>query len=671
MGRIPEFTRTVLPDRALESNVDMARAQSDINRQAVTQQGAIDVGNIREKRAETNQMYNTINDYVYKEAQARNATAVAEGAINYRRTMIERQDALRTERQDAPDNFAKDADFELEQSAVDLLNKAPSSAARQALKERVESDRSQVYQSNLLWERQRKTEIFADSLERSAGDLNVLAYRAGQRGESLDALMDDVEVAVAAGSKVVSGDKVQTMRETMRRGVVTNMLEGLAASNPYAMQRRLKSGEFDADLRAEDIQALENKAEAEINKHKAEARVSFNAEMDEIEKAASMGLSIPAEVLEKQAKRAGALGMGSAADRIRKYAEVQDYSTNFAKLPIEQQKSTVVEMKNAIEAGDTSSVDLYAASAKILKTKADVFADGDALKYYEAHKVIDDIGELNFNDPKNLAELIPARRTAVQQIKDVEGFPVPMFTSSEVKQLEQIVKDAPPEQVGAVFAGLRNSLNEEEMASLASSMSKQNAVLGVALAVDGNKNKTAEKIIAGTALEGLVKKADVKAAVDGKIGRAVGNSKLFEQTHDAIYAAYKQNQFQSGDTSTTVVDDILKKTLSEVVGPVYEVGNSQVLSFRRDGEFVDEDTIFNLLTDLTDDDLKNLNGSLPQSNAGRTLTAAQLKQYGRWVTLGTGKYGVVNDVGEYAANADWSAYVIDLRKLMDAGRGVY
>lgn len=666
MGRIPEFTRTVQQQTVQTSNVDLARAQKDIDRQAVTQQGAIDTANLREKRQATIETYQAVRGYADQEVKAKNATAVSEGAINYRRTLGETQEALRQQYHDNPDGYAKALDRTLQDQAAATLKAAPSTAARIALKERLDSDRASVYDNNLLWERQRKTEIFADSIERQASDLNVMAYRAGQSGQPIDNILEDVELSAMAGSTIVSKDKVQNIRETMRRGIIENMLEGLASSNPYAMQKRLKSGEFDTELPVDSIQKLESKAEAEINKRKAKATVKLNSELSRVDQASDLGVKIPRDKLDKLSVSAAALDMPEKAAALQVYAETQDWGAAFAITSMETMQDSLDALKDDLSSGDLDPLKLskLATGQKILESKAKMFADGDALSFYAAHDKVS-IEPMDFSDAKSYPEQIESRRVAAQTVAGIEGSTPSLFTSTEAKQMEKIIKDAPPEQAAAIFNGLASALTPEELGTFAKTMSKQNEILGVGMAV--GERKVFEKIIAGTALKGNVTTANnVRTSLTEMLSGVVASPERYEQIQASIYAAYKQNQFMDGDSSETVDSDRLDRTVNEILGPIYNVGDSKILGFKVDNKWVDESDLYDSLMGITDEKLILLNGSLPRNPADptKTIPIRNLIDNGKFVTIGDGVYGI-NIVGlGYASDEKGRPYKINARDLM-------
>lgn len=665
MGKIPEFTRTVLPQRAQYGLADAARTAGE--REAA--QYRQNAQNIQETRQASRQLEATVTDYQLREAQARNATWVNENVIQYKKDMTDAADSFRRERAGNPDNFHKDFDKEMTKLGAQYMKQAPSQAARESISETMASMRASAYDDNLSWERGRKAELFAESIERSTDNLRVMALRRGQNGQGIDDLLRDADASAVAGSTIVSGpEKVAAIRRTVRRGVIADYIEGLAEKDPKAAQDLIKSGKYDKELEADEIQRLDGVAEAEMKKRQAKAREELSGELSDIQTATKLGLKLPKDNLQNLIAKTQAAGMDKEAEGLRDYMALQDDVSAFAVKSISDQKQIIEDLKASVEGGNTADVKKYAAFANVFQTKAETVKK-EPYSYYAAHDIIRSPQPIDFADPQRMAHELDQRRISVQQVKDLDGLTMPLFTPEEITQLKGVYEQSQPREVSALLASLSSAMSPQESAALAGAMAPQSKTLAVAIA--NGDQQVGEMIVMGAKAKGEVSAADVRSVVNEQIGGAVIDPGTLEPIHDAVYAYYKQASLMAGDTGDVVDETRLQKSVEAVMGPVLDIdtkfgwgGASKVLSFRDTDTkaWVDEDRLNDILTGITDDQLKEL-GGMPESPSGGQWSADKILKSSRFVSAGDGVYAAIVDGLGFVSNKDGSPYLFDARKL--------
>lgn len=214
--RIPEFSRTVLPDRSVGiARAEVARAPYEQKANELEQAGKA-IRNVEASAA----------DYMYKEAQARNATAVNEGVMNFKKQAADLEVQRRQERMSNPKDFHKDFDKELEGLSNSVVDSMPSEAAKAALRGSLSTQRTSMYEQNLGWERKREVETFAGSIDRAQETASSVASQRGAAGESIDDLMKDMSATAVAGSTIVAPEKVDSIRIAGQRRVVESAING-------------------------------------------------------------------------------------------------------------------------------------------------------------------------------------------------------------------------------------------------------------------------------------------------------------------------------------------------------------------------------------------------------------------------------------------------------------
>lgn len=667
MGKIPEFTRTVLPQTAQYGLADAEQRRGSAEAAQFRQNAA----NIADARQSGQQIQSQLNDVRYREAVAENTTWVNENVVQYKKDLADRLEAQRQARNGNPNNFHKDFDKELDTLAQDYIKRAPSEAARIAMKNTSAEIRGQHYAENLNWEKSRKVSMFGESMERTASNLGVLAYRAGQEGKDLDqvGLMKDVDASVVAGATFVAGDKLGGIKDGMSRTVVTNYMEGLFASNPAKAKEVLNSRRYDDILGAEAIKQFDSKI-------KAQERVELADEVDEFEQAAKLGITIPENKINDIIGKLEGAGMQEQAQNFREYAAVQSAVVDFAQKPLTDQRQELATLKASVEAGNLGDVKKYAAMADVLQTKQDAIQK-DPWSFYAARDVVAEPEALDFGQPASLGAELEKRRIAVQQVKDLDGITMPLFTGAEVDSLKKVYETATPEEVSGLLSALGNSMKPAEQAALAQAMAPKSADLAVAIAV--GDPQVGEKIIMGAQIDGLVQKKDVAAEIVGRLSGVITDPVRMNKVQDAVYSYYKVLQFQNKDKSTAVNADYVDQAIADIMGPVVSVdtrtgwgGTSKVLSYKdhSTGTYVDEDTLRDTLKSLNDDRIKLLNkGRLPVGTAGAKFTAKDIYKTGRFVSDGDGMYAIIDEMGEPIGNEDGTIFRVDARKLVEMIRG--
>jgi hypothetical protein len=667
MGNIPEFTRTVLPQNAQYGLVDVAR-----------QKGASEAGQFRQNaqnmattQAYSEQTTHTLNMVKLREAEAENMTWVNENTIQYKKDLAEKLDAQRQSRSSNPGNFHKDFDKEMDNLSREYIKKAPSEAARIALKQSSANIRSSYYDDNLNWERQRKVSMFGESMERSASNLGVLAYRAGQDGKDLEqsGVMNDVEASVVAGSSFVAADKLGGIKDGMSKTVVTNYMEGLFEKNPAKAKEILNSRKYDKVLGADVLQRFDSKI-------KAQERIEVSGEADDVEQAAKLGIEVPTDKLQSLIGKLEGAGMQDQAQRFRDFSETQTATVAFAKKPLTEQVSEMNTMKKSLEAGNLTDVKKYAAMADVFQAKQEAIKK-DPWTFYAARNIVADPNPLDFSNPQSMGKELDSRRLAAQQIKDLDGINVPLFTGAEVDSLKRVYETAKPEELSAIMSSMGNALKPNEQASLAQAMAPKSAELAVAIAT--GDPAVGEKIIMGSQIEGLVAKKDVMSEVMTQLQDVVTDPVRLDKIQSAVYSYYKVLQYQSKDNNTAVNSEYVTKAITDIMGPVANVdtksgwgGTSKVLSYKdkMTGTYVDEDSLQNTLSSLTDDRIKLLNGgSLPVGTSGAKFSAKDIYRSGRFVSDGDGLYAIIDEQGEPIGNEDGSIFRVDARKLAEMAKG--
>jgi hypothetical protein len=210
-------------------------------------------------------------DLVQQHKDAMDATWVNEAVIENKKRKLEIATEARKKRENNPTGFAKEFQKDLTKLDDELARNAPSATARKVFKETTARDNLSIYESDFNWENSRRASMYAQSVENSARNLQIMALRAGKEGKDIQDLLNDADATTVAGSTFVSNEQLGNMSRTMRRGIVTSYLEGVTDSNPYLAKKLLDSKKYDNDLGADALDGYYDKTDSAIKKAEEEA----------------------------------------------------------------------------------------------------------------------------------------------------------------------------------------------------------------------------------------------------------------------------------------------------------------------------------------------------------------------------------------------------------------
>ncbi len=209
-----------------------------------------------------------------KHKQALEVTAVNSSLIAGERQKIELIDAARKEASDNPDGFAKAFDQRLAKVDDDIMSGLPSQAAKDAYRKSAATKNLSYLEENLNWENRRKTEKYAESLEQSANNLNIMALRAGREGGNIDSLLRDADASTVAGATFLAADKLAEVNRKMRQGITENWIGGIIEKAPGRAKSILDSRKYDDALGADALERSYKQADTRQKQIVAEAKAN-------------------------------------------------------------------------------------------------------------------------------------------------------------------------------------------------------------------------------------------------------------------------------------------------------------------------------------------------------------------------------------------------------------
>lgn len=231
MPRIERYTRGIIKPRAVADTV---------NPQAIQDAGSgfRAVAEVAGAGAEVADRF----------VQAHELTATNEAIIKSKKQKMDFLEAKRQENMLNPEDFAKRIEPELTKLDAQTEQMLPTARAKKAFREKMMADNFSIYGENFQWERQRRVEKFAESLEVTANELEGLAVRYAQEGKDVSELMANADASAVAGSTFMTPEAVSKSQRTMRSNIAKSYIGAMIEKNPYEAKQLLDTKRFDADL---------------------------------------------------------------------------------------------------------------------------------------------------------------------------------------------------------------------------------------------------------------------------------------------------------------------------------------------------------------------------------------------------------------------------------------
>lgn len=182
-----------------------------------------------------------------KFVQAHELTATNEAIIKSKKQKMDFLEAKRQENMLNPEDFAKRIEPELSKLDAQMERALPTARAKKVFREKMMEDNFSIYGENFKWERDRRVENFAQSVENATLDAADLAVQYARQGRPLDDLLNDMDATAIAGASFLPPEKIEDARRKMRNTVTSNYIQGLIKESPKLAKERLERGDFDAD----------------------------------------------------------------------------------------------------------------------------------------------------------------------------------------------------------------------------------------------------------------------------------------------------------------------------------------------------------------------------------------------------------------------------------------
>lgn len=623
MPRIPEYTTTVIRERAVADTFDMG---------AISRAGEMFSG--------ASQAFGVASDIALKFERANEATAVNEAVIAKQRENIDYLEQVKQQRQGNPSNAAADVEKDLKKRDQEIAETLPSRRAKQAFMNSASRINLQEYGNMVNWENTRKAQIYAGRIQNAISDNNILMLRAGREGLPIDDYLRNVDATTVAATGVFAPEKLTQINQSGRAEGLSYYLQGVAERNPSEAKRLLDSKKYDDDLGAGGLQQLYRVVDAEQKRVQAQAQADIKQEARAIEDAAKLGLTVQDDVIRSLATKAESAGLSPVAQSLNMYADNQVKARDFAGLSMADEVSQLKEIAKDIEGGNLERVAEYDVLSNVFQNKQKMISEGRGWEFYSAHNIVREPEPMNMADPESVSASISQRRGDMQRIQDLEGFSIAPLTANEIAMLKDTYQTGRAGEVSTVLAGLTGALEPDERRALSQQLEMAKApILAAAM---GQPMEVAEGIIAGSKLPDVASGTDMNGTINEKLTGYVYDAEAYVGASQAIKSYYKHLSLLEGDSGQSVDRKRMERAIEEVLGRPAEISvngrPSKVILYRgEDQQFVRPAHVENIFENMTLDSVSS-DGSYPVSSDGSPVDLSEVNQTATFITVGDGKY---------------------------------
>lgn len=424
-----------------------------------------------------------------------------------------------------------------------------------------------------------------------------------------------------------------------------------------ALEARLNGGLIPPERQSE----LADAANVEFRKQGNEYKNTFNLQWDSIENASAAGVRIDDVILNDLEANAQKFGLDNEVAQVREFRKVQTAVYDFAKMPLNEQRTYIETKQKQIEAGQYSESSTYQAVVKAYDTKLKMIKT-DPWSYYTQAKVLDEPTQLPYGDDNAMNMALSRRRAGIQLVKQRDGVDVPILTHDESDALYSVFNTGDVQGTIASLDQYKNFLTPNERAQIAAGFKDKSGLMATVMVQDDPQ--IAQQILLGSKVDNSgYSKSRLVTDMYSKIEDAVLDPVVLGAYTDAVYSQYKYLSLQAGALQDKDVDDErLDKSIENVIGKIGSIsigGADSKVILPKD---MTENQLEDILSDTSEEDFKAAAGSYAFAG-GEPITYEFLRNNSKVISMGDGRYGfIVDDMG-YAYTKDGAPIEIDINKL--------
>lgn len=315
------------------------------------------------------------------------------------------------------------------------------------------------------WESYSRTQNvknFTFDLDESARNIALVARNSGKRGEGLEQHMNELDASLMAGTSFLGETDLAQLSRAARDKITEEYLQGVGESNPYSLQEKLRSGQYDLDVDA--VQSLEGFAEREIKSRQAQRRVELSPIVnDAIAEAAATGST---DMMPSRDAVISTYGEKRGEQLWAKYEDAVEYGSmmqNIRTMPNSEVQKLLQENEPSgegfVEESKTYNALVKAASARASHINKDPM--GYAQKNFESVSMAYDVAQNA--QPENQAE---AMQVAIEEGLRAQGelgvpsYKQKIFPDGMANEVANSIERTKPQDKIDMLSGLRQQYGD-------------------------------------------------------------------------------------------------------------------------------------------------------------------------------------------------------------------
>ncbi len=371
----------------------------------------------------------------------------------------------------------------------------------------------------------------------------------------------------------------------------------------------------------------------------------------------------PVGDLSSEIAMAERFGLDEEKTELQKIKRIQNQVNEFVKKPLKQNVKDLMDMNSALMAGESNDLDKINAMRSAFEVKSKSLKE-DPYAWLEQSGWWD--GQIiTTNMTGDMEDALNQRRSIRESVLSKEGVQIPLFKPEEINELAISLSRANPEQKIGVINNIVSQLEDSEIPIAAAQIAPKSETITAAMINAQYSPDVSRDILLGESREvPVASKKEFLAEFMSGMGTSIQDEELRQNSMAAIEALYKEKVFQNGDESGVIDSDLFEESIEQVLGPIAEISDNKVLSFRTSsGAYLSADDFEDMVDDLDREVILKTHDDVPRAADGSELDIEDLIDRGRIIATGDGLYVFKDELGAHAQNKNGGVFEINLREI--------
>lgn len=352
-------------------------------------------------------------------------------------------------------------------------------------------------------------------------------------------------------------------------------------------------------------------------------------------------------------------------EELRKIKRTQNQVNEFVKNSLNQNIKDLTKMNSELMSGESKDLDKLNAMRSAFEVKSKALKE-DPYSWLEQSGWWDG-AIIDADMLGDMEDSLNQRRSIRESVLTREGVNIPLFKPQEISELAVALSKSNPEQKIGILNNIVFQLEDSEIPVVAMQIAPKSETITAAMVNAKYSPDVSRDILLGESRDiPIASEKEFLAEFMSQMGTSIQDESLRQNSMSAIKALYKEKAFQIGDNSGVIDNDLLEESIEQVLGPIAEISDTKVLSFRtRSGAYLSASDMEDLVEDLDKEVVRKTHGDVPRSADGSELDLEDLIDRGSVIATGDGLYIFKDQLGAHAQDENGEIFEIDLRKVYE------